>query len=67
MTKTKPCTLGPKHKWAWKRNTSLSNMTIGPMGSTVRVSLRGLYLCECGERRLGQPSNAGADLVGLGI
>ncbi|WP_441280619.1 hypothetical protein [Tardiphaga sp. 862_B3_N1_1] len=60
-TKPKPCTSGPKHQWAWLKNTTV---TKGSMRQ-VHISLRGLYRCECGERKYGKPNHNGPDLRGL--
>jgi hypothetical protein len=53
--KTKPCTLGPKHKWAHVRDVTFKNVDMGPSGTRVRLSCRGAYMCECGATRYGQP------------
>lgn len=53
MNKIKPCTLGPKHTWIWKRNVTLKRVNTTPRGTTVHLSRRGDYRCECGERKYG--------------
>ncbi|WP_155741521.1 hypothetical protein [Burkholderia vietnamiensis] len=53
MKKNKPCTLGPKHKWVWKRNVTLKRIYVMPRGTTAQLSYRGEYRCECGERKYG--------------
>ncbi len=62
MSKTKPCTIGPKHKWQWVKNVTIKKVTIGPRGSSMHVSLRGLYKCECGADRIGKDNPNGHDL-----
>lgn len=62
MSKTKPCTIGPKHKWQWVKNVTIKKGTFGPCGSTMQVSLRGLYKCECGADRIGKDNHSGPDL-----
>lgn len=62
MSKTKPCTLGPKHKWQWVKNVTIRNVTISSRGTSVRISLRGLYQCECGADRIGKDNPNGTDL-----
>jgi hypothetical protein len=52
--KTKPCTLGPKHKWTHVRDVTLKNVSIGPGGTRIKFSARGEYKCECGASRYGQ-------------
>lgn len=46
----KPCTLGAKHKWQWVQDVTLRNEKM----FSIRISLRGLYRCECGGKRSGQ-------------
>lgn len=53
-SKTKPCTLAPKHTWAWKRNVTLKFVSMTPSGTTMRISYRGDYRCYCGEQRYGR-------------
>jgi hypothetical protein len=62
MIKTKPCTTGPKHKWTWVKNVTTSKGTFGSRGTMVHLSLRGLYKCECGATRNGNPNDNGHDL-----
>ena len=63
--KTKPCTLGPRHSWTWKKNVRVGSLTVTSSGSTGRFSLKGLYTCACGATKHGQPNHDGADLRGL--
>ena len=51
--KIKPCTLGPKHTWVWKRNVPLKRISMTPRGTTMQLSYRGDYRCECGEQKYG--------------
>lgn len=53
MSKIKPCALGPKHTWFWKRNVTLKRLKVTPRGATVHLSRRGDYRCECGEQKYG--------------
>lgn len=53
MSAIKPCTLGKRHKWAFVKNV----VTQYQQGSTVRISQRGKYQCECGARKLGEPAH----------
>lgn len=62
MSKTKPCTLGPKHKWQWVKNVTIKSVTITSRGSSMRISLRGHYKCECGADRIGKDNPNGHDL-----
>jgi len=55
--KTAPCPVsGAKHKWTFLRNARQTTGTFGPAGSSVRMTLKGLYLCQCSATRLGQPN-----------
>jgi hypothetical protein len=45
----KPCTLGKRHKWAFVNNVITQRLT----GCTVHLSKRGVYRCECGQRKDG--------------
>lgn len=62
MRKAEPCTLGPKHKWTWLKNITNQSITYSSRGTSVRMSLRGLYKCECGLRKEGQANHSGPDL-----
>lgn len=45
------CTIGKRHKWTW-----LKNATVTSGGhSQYRISQRGIYRCECGLRKYGEP------------
>lgn len=52
--KQKPCTVGAKHSWAFVKNVTLKSIYVGPNGSRAHIRYRGLYRCECGERKYGQ-------------
>lgn len=54
--KPKPCTLGPKHKWTWLKNAKITMFTFGGRASAGQLSLKGIYKCECGEKKTGQPN-----------
>lgn len=63
--KTKPCTLGPRHSWSWKKNVRVGSLTVTSRGSTARYSLKGLYTCACGATKHGRPDPNGTDLRGI--
>lgn len=48
------CALSKRHKWQFMYNVQTTTMTL----RTGSISLRGLYKCECGEKKYGayQPS-----------
>ncbi len=48
MDKPKPCTLGKRHKWEWRRNKIVTD-------GGYRVSLIGIYRCACREVKYGPP------------
>lgn len=54
--KPKQCTFGPKHKWVWLKNTRIGKGSFAGGGHTVQISLKGIYKCECGEKKIGQPN-----------
>lgn len=45
------CTIGKRHKWAWVKDKVVTSG--GP--SQYRISQRGIYRCECGARKYGEP------------
>ncbi len=53
----KTCTVGEKHKWTFVKNGVRTTSTGGMGGGGMRISLRGLYRCECGATRVGQPNH----------
>lgn len=60
----KPCTIGPRHTWAWVKNFAASRMVSSNHG---RVTLKGLYKCQCGQRKEGKPKmNDGGDPFSIG-
>lgn len=50
---SKACTLGPRHKWVHVRDIVNKKITMNQRGTTVRMSARGEYKCECGATRIG--------------
>lgn len=50
MKKTKPCTLGLRHKWDWIKNITVSSYA---GGSVLRLSSKGRYACQCGATKIG--------------
>lgn len=65
MNSTKPCSLGPKHKWAFVRNVEVGAVKVGRFGSVGHFALKGLYRCACGAAKHGPFDPNGADLRGL--
>ena len=51
----KKCTEGLRHSWAWVKNTTNAQVR----GRGFRLSLRGIYQCSCGEKKLGEPNHLG--------
>lgn len=47
--KLEPCTKGPKHKWEFVRNKEVMHST----PTTMSITLKGVYRCACGARKLG--------------
>ena len=60
--KPNPCPLGTRHKWKWAKNVSISRASSTSRGASISATLKGRYLCECGETKLGEPSHDGGDL-----
>lgn len=63
--KAKPCAVsGAKHKWTFVRNGTVRKTSGGFGGTSVQLSLRGLYRCECGMDRIGaaRHDQPGADV-----
>lgn len=42
--KAKPCTVAKRHKWVFDKNVERRYAT----PTTVRISFKGRYKCECG-------------------
>lgn len=53
MDKQKPCTLGPRHKWEWVRDTTVKHVSLGTLGSRMSISRKGIYKCNCGGLKYG--------------
>ena len=49
----KPCTLGKRHKWEFVKSITSQKVHLSAKGTTVQLSMRGLYRCQCGEKKLG--------------
>lgn len=49
--KIKPCSLAKRHSWEFVRNRITKYIN----GRTVHLSQRGVYRCECGAKKLGDP------------
>ncbi|WP_336939196.1 hypothetical protein [Acinetobacter modestus] len=47
----KKCTVGSRHKWNYIKNVQTQSIN----GRSVRISLKGLYQCECGQKKYGVP------------
>lgn len=54
--KQKPCSLAPKHSWAFVTNVKFTRASHGPTSSRVSMSLRGKYRCACGEVKYAAPA-----------
>lgn len=65
MTPTPPCTIAAKHKWQWIKNGTKTTATSSMGGTSVRMTLKGLYKCACGAKRIGQPNHNAKDLRDL--
>ncbi|MCY1294169.1 hypothetical protein D9M68_357300 [compost metagenome] len=48
----KPCTTGKRHSWTFVRNV----ITSYQKGRIGRVTECGLYRCECGAAKYGEPA-----------
>lgn len=48
--KTKPCTLGPRHKRTWMKNVTQTTQS----GRSFRMSAKGRYKCECCATKIGE-------------
>ena len=51
--KTKPCTMGARHKWTWVKNITIRRF----VGRSIHISLRGSYVCECGAKKVGESNH----------
>lgn len=51
---TKKCTKGPRHKWDWVKDRTVKSGSFGMGGTTVHISRKGIYKCECGELKYGK-------------
>ena len=60
--KTSPCTNGPRHKWQLVKNVNVGNFKVTARGTLGSFSLRGLYKCQCGQRKHGLFGPNGSDL-----
>ena len=49
----KPCTLGKRHKWEFVRTVISQKVRVSAKGTTATLSMRGVYQCPCGEKKLG--------------
>lgn len=47
----RPCSIGKRHKWTHIKNVILQS---GSM-RIISLSKRGLYRCECGQTKYGEP------------
>lgn len=43
----KKCTVGTRHKWNFVKNVEVRTQTL----HTIRISLKGVYKCECGAKK----------------
>lgn len=65
MKTVKPCSIAPKHSWAFVRNVQVGSMTAGRHGQIAQFPLKGLYRCQCGAVKHGPFDPNGADLRAL--
>ena len=47
----KSCTIGKRHKWSFVKNQVRTVYS----GNFARIRKVGIYSCECGQRKIGQP------------
>ena len=62
----KPCTIGPRHRWEWIKNISVGSLVHTRRGTLGKFTLKGLYKCQCGHKKYGQPNHNGGDLRSIG-
>jgi hypothetical protein len=55
MASVKKCTKGPRHKWEWKKDVTNVSLSITASGTRRAFSRRGIFVCECGASKEGQP------------
>lgn len=56
--KIKPCSLFKRHKWVWARNLNVTTTRRYASGAaSASITLKGRYLCACGETKLGAPAH----------
>lgn len=47
---TKRCTKGKRHKWSFFKNVTVKRFYAN---GSIQLSLRGLFKCKCGAKKLG--------------
>lgn len=47
------CNLGVRHKWTWVKDVTLKSISMTERGTSAKFSRRGVFKCECGERKYG--------------
>lgn len=55
MATAKKCTNGPRHKWEWLKDVTNVSVTVDSRGTRKKLSRRGIFKCECGACKEGQP------------
>ncbi|QBC44427.1 hypothetical protein [Iodobacter fluviatilis] len=56
MKKPKACTNGPRHKWKFVKDIAVKKMSGCANGfSTLSITAKGVYSCECGAKKCGNP------------
>jgi hypothetical protein len=55
MSAKNPCTNGPRHKWDWVKDVTNVKVSITSTATRKTFSRRGVFKCECGATREGQP------------
>jgi hypothetical protein len=49
------CTKGARHKWDWVQDRTFKSGSFGPSGARMHLSRKGIYKCECGALKYGEP------------
>lgn len=58
-----PCAAHLRHRWKFVRNVILQRSQMSVKGTSIELSLKGLYTCECGAKKYGNSlDNARDDL-----